>query len=255
MRSVMIRRLLTPALQLLALLLLVGSVRAEAKSEKTHEAKVKGEFMEKGKPEEKDFDLDNPADVKQLSDLLKEGKVVSVEVEKPPELLKLHWDLGLWTLVVFLGLMFVLSKVAWKPMLEGLRNREDNIRKALDDAELSKKETAEMRQKFQSEMDKTNEKVRDMLEAGRRDAQRTADELLAKAKADIQAERDRLRREMDVARDQAIKELWEQTATLATQVSSKAVRRQMNVDDHRRLVDEALTELRQAAAANKAQMN
>jgi F0F1-type ATP synthase membrane subunit b/b' len=69
---------------------------------------------------------------------------------------------------------------------------------------------------------------------------------MAKATADIQAERDRLRREMDVARDQAIKELWEQTATLATQVSSKAVRRQMNVDDHRRLVEDALVDLRQA---------
>jgi F-type H+-transporting ATPase subunit b len=238
-----------------------GTVRAEGPEESK---KVYTVTREKPKGEEIDLKLDlNKSDkglnpereisLKETIELLEKGEIEEIRQDKPPSFLALRWDLGLWSLIVFLGLLFILNKVAWKPMLEGLRNREDNIRRALEDAEQAKKETAELRQKLQSEMDKAQEMVRQTIEEGRRDAQRTADDVLAKAKADIQAERERLKREMDLARDQAIKELWEQTAQLATQVSTKAVGREMNLDDHRRLVDEALAEMRRAAGNGKAQ--
>jgi F-type H+-transporting ATPase subunit b len=173
------------------------------------------------------------------------------EAEKKPDILSPRFDLTLWTIVVFFLLLFILRKWAWGPMLEGLHNREGNIRQALDDAEQAKRETAALRQEMEAERSRAQEHVRQTIEQARRDAQRAADDVLAKAKADIQAERDRLKREMDSARDQAIKELWEQTALLATQVSSKAVGREMNLDDHRRLVEEALDELRRSAPNGK----
>ena len=71
----------------------------------------------------------------------------------------------------------------------------------LDDAEQARKETADLRSKLQAEMDSANAKVRQMIEEGRRDAQRIADETLARAKAEIQGERDRGRREIETARD------------------------------------------------------
>ncbi len=241
-----IRRCLPLLMATAGFLAYSGVVRAEEKSGE-HNLKYEVGIEKDGKEQDKKFDLAKEEEAKELIELLKAGEVEELRKDKPPSFLALRWDLGLWSLVVFLGLMFVLGKVAWKPMLEGLKNREESIRKALEDAEQAKKETAELRQKLQSEMDKANATVRQTIEEGRRDAQRTIDDMMGKAKADIQAERDRLKREIEMARDQAIKELWEQTATLATQISSKAVRRQMNLDDHRRLVDEALTELRQAA--------
>src|SRR5262245_46770230 len=43
-------------------------------------------------------------------------------------------DLAIWTVVVFLLLLFVLGRFAWKPMLAGLQKREENIRGALAEA-------------------------------------------------------------------------------------------------------------------------
>jgi F-type H+-transporting ATPase subunit b len=60
-------------------------------------------------------------------------------------------------------------------------------------------------------------------------------------------ERERLRRDISTARDQALQEIWNQTAQLATLISAKAIRRELTDEDHRRLVDEALAELRQAS--------
>ena len=68
-----------------------------------------------------------------------------------------------------------------------------------------------------------------------------------KPRPTFQTERDRLRREMDIAKDQAIKELWEQAAQLATLISAKAIGRSLTEDDHHRLLDEAMQEMRHAS--------
>src|SRR4051794_37392252 len=59
---------------------------------------------------------------------------------EPPIFTPVRIDLGIWTLVVFLLLFFILAKYAWGPMLEGLKRREETIRGALDDAQRARDE-------------------------------------------------------------------------------------------------------------------
>jgi F-type H+-transporting ATPase subunit b len=171
------------------------------------------------------------------------ASAASHEGEKAPGVFEVVLDLTIWTIVVFAILFLVLRAFAWKPMLEGLQKREENIRGALEDAQRARDEAQKVRQDLKTEMDHASEKVRDLLDAGRRDAERSANEMVAKARSEIQGERERLRKEIDTARDQALQHIWNQTAQLATVVSAKAIRRNLSLDDHRRLVDEALAEL------------
>lgn len=189
------------------------------------------------------LDMENPADKETLIGHLHRGEVEKIERHKEPSLLDLQTDLAVWTIAVFLLLCFILSKFAWGPMLEGLQKREHNILSALDDAQKARAEAQAIREQLQAEMNKASDKVREMLDDARRDAQATTEGMIDKARAEIQSERDRLRKEIQTATDQAVQELWKQTAQLATMVSSKVIRRQLSVEDHRHLVDEALTEL------------
>jgi len=157
-------------------------------------------------------------------------------------------DLGIWTLVVFLLLLFILTKYAWTPMLEGLRKREEGIHGAIREADQSREEARRLREQFQEQVNNAHVTVREILDEARRDGERTIQDMVAKARAEIQTERDRLRREIGTARDQALQELWKETAQLATLISAKAIRRNLGPEDHRRLVDEALGELREAGA-------
>lgn len=159
--------------------------------------------------------------------------------------------LGIWSIVVFVIVLVVLKKYAWGPILEGLQKREHNIESAVKDAQQARDEAQRLRDQLQQEVNHAHEKVRDILDEGRKHAQQATDEMIAKARTEIQAERDRLRREIEVARDQALHELWKQTADLATLVSAKAIRRQLTGEDHRRLVDEALKELQGAGKAGR----
>jgi len=159
-----------------------------------------------------------------------------------------RFDLGFWSIIVFLALFFILRKSAWGPILQGLQKREQSIRSAISDAHVAREEAEKMRVQLQQKLDAAGAEVHQILEQARRDAQRTTDEMVAKARAEIQTERDRLRREIDLAKDQALQELWTRTAQLATLISAKAIRRSLNADDHRNLVDEALAEMKQLGA-------
>jgi F-type H+-transporting ATPase subunit b len=158
-------------------------------------------------------------------------------------------DLAIWTLVVFLLLLFVLTKYAWNPMLGALQKREENIHSAIEESKRAREEARQLRQDLATERAKIAEERRIALDEARRDGQQLRETMLAQGKAEIQSERDRLHRELRRATDQALKTIWEQTAQLATLISAKAIRRQLTPDDHHRLVDEALADLRKAERA------
>lgn len=155
-------------------------------------------------------------------------------------------DLGLWSLILFLLLMAVLWKVAWKPMLAGLTAREEGIRGALEAAERTKREAEEAHARHKAELEQAGAKVAAMLDEARRDAVGVKEQLITEAKGEIQKERDRLHRELDMAKDQALNEIWQKAVDLAALMSTKAMRREITADDHRRLLDESLAELHKA---------
>lgn len=128
-------------------------------------------------------------------------------------------------------------------MLEGLQKREENIRRAIDEAEAASLKS----QKLQSELDAkfrlAGDQIRLLIDEARRDGQVLKDEMVSKAKEEIVAERDRLHRELQLAKDQAMKELLTKASDLALFVSSKAIKKSLTIDDHRGLVDDCLAEL------------
>ena len=155
----------------------------------------------------------------------------------------LRFDTGFWSLIVFVLLLIVLRKAAWGPILEGLQKREQTIASSLEEAKKARVEMEQMRAKFQSELDQAYAKIPAMMEEARRDAEALREQMKNEANAINQAERQRLMREIGTAKDQAIQELWNQSAQLATLISAKAIGRSLTEDDHRRLLQEALQEI------------
>jgi F-type H+-transporting ATPase subunit b len=161
---------------------------------------------------------------------------------------------AIWTIVVFIVLLIVLRRYAWGPILEGLRKREEHIRLAVEEAKLARLETQKAQDHFKEEMARAYAEIPKVMEQARRDAAKLQEEMKTKAAGEIQADRDRLRREIETARDQALQELWNQTATLATLISAKAIGRSLNIEDHRRLTEEALAEVKGAGSQWKTEL-
>src|SRR5262245_54667129 len=131
--------------------------------------------------------------------------------KSPPIFTPVRIDLAIWTLVVFLLLLFVLTKYAWNPMLGALHRREENIHAAIEESKRAREEARNLREHLASERAKIADETRVALDVARRDSQQLRETMRDQAKADTQADRARLRRENETAKDQAPKQKWAQS--------------------------------------------
>lgn len=160
-----------------------------------------------------------------------------------------RYDLGIWTLVVFGLLMFVLSRYAWPKMREGLEKREANIRSALDEARQNAAAAKLELEQAKRELAKAALDARAIVEEARRDAEALRASEREAGIRDAAIERERAKRETEALKDALLKELYDQAVKLAALMSEKALRRSVSIDDHRRLLDEALADLKAGGKA------
>jgi F-type H+-transporting ATPase subunit b len=158
-----------------------------------------------------------------------------------------RWDLGIYTLIVFGLLIFILSKYAWPHIKEGLEKREANIRSVLDEARREREQSVAAFAEAKKQLDAAAQQVKGMIDEARREADALkATEREAGVK-DAAAERDRAKRDANAERDAMIKDVYEKAVKLAALMSEKALRRSVSESDHRRLLDESIAELKDSA--------
>jgi F-type H+-transporting ATPase subunit b len=157
-------------------------------------------------------------------------------------------DLGnmIWTLVIFLIVLFVLGKFAWGPILEQLNASESFIRDSLEEAR-DDREAAEARLKeYEDRLAEARGEATAIVDEGRRDADVVKQTIEDTARDEAAKIVERARREIDLAKDAAVEEIYGVASGLAIEVASKVVRKELSGEDHERLIDEAMQKLRES---------
>lgn len=143
------------------------------------------------------------------------------------ELLTPGLGLIVWTLIAFLVVLFVLGKFAWKPILNGLKERETNIADAIASAEKVKVEMAQLKNENETLMAKAREERALML----KEAKDTSDKLIAEAKEKAKKEYDRILSDAHLAIEQqknaAMVDVKNQVGNLVIEVAEKVLRKQL----------------------------
>ncbi len=154
-------------------------------------------------------------------------------------------DLGnaIWTAAIFLGLLLVLGKFAWTPILDGMKQREDFIHDSLAKAKADRDEAAAKLAKYDGLLAEARASATTIVEEGRRDAEVLHGRIEEKAKAEAEQLIERAKREIGISKDTAIKELYSLSGTLATDIASRIVRRELTPADQQRLIEESIAEL------------
>jgi F-type H+-transporting ATPase subunit b len=151
--------------------------------------------------------------------------------------------LAIWTVVVFVGLLWVLKRFAWGPLSQALHQREEHLEHCLLQTEKARNESEQLLAEHRRLMAQADDRIRALLDKAQKDAQASADEIIKTAQAEAEAARDRAQREISTARDQALAEIWSQTANVAVSVAGRVLSRELDENEHRRLLDLAIKEL------------
>lgn len=157
----------------------------------------------------------------------------------------LHWDIGeaLWSISVFLILLVILRVAAWKPILAGLNHREKFISDSLATAKHEREAAERMMVEYKAKVEKAHQEATAIVEEGRRDADETRKRIHAEAKTEAEAIVARAKKDIELARDAAVKSLHDQSIALATTAAGKLIRRELTPSDQQALLNESLAEL------------
>ncbi len=157
-----------------------------------------------------------------------------------PDPLATDPDLAIWTLVVFLVMLALLSQTAWKPIMEALKAREDNITGSIAAAQRTHEEAKALLAEHQAKIAGAADQVREMLAEAHRDAEATIAKAKADAKAEFDVERERATRDIEQAKDAAVRALAERTAGLAIDLAGRVVKQEITPARQSEIVREAL---------------
>ncbi|MHC5111803.1 MAG: F0F1 ATP synthase subunit B [Planctomycetota bacterium] len=150
---------------------------------------------------------------------------------------------ALWTLVVFLLVVFVLGKFAWGPILKGLQDRENFIAESLSSAKKDREEAQRVMADYQAQIAKAKDEATAIVEEGRRDAEVLRRKIEDAAKEEAKNVSERARREIELATDNAVKQLYDVSGQLATEIASRIIRKELDATEHERLINDSIDEL------------
>jgi F-type H+-transporting ATPase subunit b len=155
-------------------------------------------------------------------------------------MLSIEPGLLIWTIITFVTLLIVLRRVAWKPLLTALEQRESTIRNSLDEAQRARQESEQLLAENRRILANANRESARILEQGREEAERLHTSITEQAHAESQRMLDEARREIARERQLAVQEVKRVAADLALAAAGKLLHTVVAGEDHRRLVTEFL---------------
>ena len=168
-----------------------------------------------------------------------------------PNPLAIDLDLAVWTGVVFVVLLMVLSKFAWPAIAAALDERERKIADNIAAAEAKHEDAKKLLAEHEAKLAATAGEIRALLEEARRDADATKRRIEEDGRKAAAGEVARAAREIERAKDAALHELAVTSANLAIELGRQVVHEQLQLSpDHRaRIVRDALSKLAAATAS------
>jgi F-type H+-transporting ATPase subunit b len=157
------------------------------------------------------------------------------------------FSLGLfvWLTLLFILLLLLLRKYAWKPILDAVNDREEGIKNALAAAEDAKKEM----QNVTADSEKLLQEARGEREAMLKEAREIKDKMVSDAKEQAKVEGDKMilqaKATIESEKKAAVAEIKNQVADLSVQIAEKVIREQLtNKDKQLKLVDDMLGDIK-----------
>jgi F-type H+-transporting ATPase subunit b len=162
------------------------------------------------------------------------------EVHEPVNLLSPNTGLMFWTLVIFVVLMFVLTRFAFKPLTAAVEAREQRLEAAIKQADEDRKKAAELLEQQTKALDASRVEAQRVLAEARVTGDKLRNEMLEQTKNQQHDLLERARAEIDEERKRAIADLRREAVELALAGASRVIERNLDDQTNRRLVESFL---------------
>lgn len=137
-------------------------------------------------------------------------------------MLNLNWNI-IWIFVNIIILFLLLRIFLYKPVMKILDKRAASIKKSLDDAEDAKKDAAELKAKYASELKDAGARADAIIKEATDNAKVQREKIIDKAKNDADNIIKSAEKQIELDREQAMKEMRSEIADIALRAAHKAM--------------------------------
>jgi F-type H+-transporting ATPase subunit b len=158
-------------------------------------------------------------------------------------LVRVDPGLYIWAIVVFLVLVALLTKFAWRPLLDALDRRQESIKKSLDDARQARQELERLRTESTRILVEARTEADGIISRTRADAARAGEEMKVKARADAENIVKNAERRIELEASRAVETIRREAVDLSIAIAAKILQRNISREDNERLIGETLKEI------------
>jgi F-type H+-transporting ATPase subunit b len=172
------------------------------------------------------------------------GPLAAQEAEAPKGgLLTPSGGLMVWTLIIFLLVLAILSWKAYPAILASVRAREKALEDAIAAAKKDRDEAAALLAEHRKAIEAARDEAQKIVTDARASGEKVRTDVIEQAHREQQAILERARTEIMAERDRAIAELRRQTVELAVRAASKVIERNLDVESNRVVVENFLASI------------
>src|SRR3954466_3994566 len=148
----------------------------------------------------------------------------------------------IWTLIAFGITLLVLRRLAFPRIQEARDKRRNAIAESIDAAERTRVEADQLLNEYRERLREAREQADDIVARSRKAADKVQDEAKVAANEKREELMEQTRRDIEQETRRAIDQIRREVADLTVLATEKVTRKSLDDDDHRRLIDEALSE-------------
>lgn len=162
---------------------------------------------------------------------------------EPPKLLTANGGLMFWTFLIFVIVLLVLTKFAFKPITRAVEARERSLEEAIEGARRDREEAARLLEEHRRLVEQAHTDAQRVIAEGRVASEKVRADVIERAHREQQQLLERARQEIRTERDQAIVELRREAVGLAIRGAGKVIEKNLDDETNRRLVESFLASL------------
>ena len=162
------------------------------------------------------------------------------EAHETVNLLAPNAGLMFWTLLIFLVLLVILAKFAFKPLTAAVEAREAALEKAISDAQKDRDDAAKLLAEQTKALDAARAEAQRVIADSRSTGEKMRNDMLEQTKQQQHELLERARAEIDNERKRAIADLRREAVELAVAGASKVIERNLDDQTNRKLVESFL---------------
>jgi len=154
------------------------------------------------------------------------------------------WSDFIWTIINFFVLLFILKILLYKPVLKMIDDRKKSIEESLEKAAKAQEEAERIKAEYDGMIARAREEAREIINKAQKTAAAEKEEIIATAQREAQTLLADAKLTIAQEKEKALRELRQEIGNLAVLAAGKILNRAVTLEDHQKLVDEFLNEVK-----------